>query len=80
MGAFLKGEPKKNIPPKVHDLLLVEIFAAYREIGELLKISRQPEMTQTLLDMKRGLDLAVTHLSPLPAQPQQHWDQLRMQA
>jgi hypothetical protein len=79
--AFTKSdESKKAVPQVVRDLLLAEIFVAYRETGELLRKSKNPDTIQTLLDMKRGLDLAVSHLSPLGAQSEQHWKQLRTQS
>lgn len=73
-------ESKTIIPQIVRDLLLVEIFTAYREVGELLKKSKNPDTTQTLLDIKRGFDLMVTHMAPLCAQSEQHWKQLREQS
>jgi len=72
-------ESKKAVPQIVRELLLTEIFAAYREVGMLLKKSKNAETTQTLLDMKRGLDLTVSHLSPLGAQSESRWEQLRAQ-
>lgn len=77
---FMKpDESNKSIPQSVRELLLVEIFSAYGEVGYLLKKSKSPETIQTLLDMKRGLDMALSHLSPLGAQSEQHWKQLRAQ-
>ncbi|HEU6447165.1 MAG TPA: hypothetical protein VFV23_01850 [Verrucomicrobiae bacterium] len=73
------GESANVIPQNVRALLLVEIFSAYREINELKRKSCPPDMAQTLMDIRRGLDLFLTHLSPLGVPSDSHWDQLRAQ-
>ena len=57
--------------------ILAEIFAAYQEAGNLYVKTSDAEIRQTLLEMKRCFDLAITLLSPLDAPSEGRFDNLR---
>jgi len=61
---------------KFKDALLVEIFKAYQESGEVYQKTTNPEIRQTVLDLKRCYDLSIHHLSPLGAQAEKLWEEL----
>ena len=64
---------------KFKDAILVEIFNAYQESVRVYQITTDPEIRQTVLDLKRGYDLAINHLSPLGPHTEQLWEELRTQ-
>lgn len=61
---------------KFKDAILVEIFNAYHESGTVYQKTANPEIRQTVLDMKRCYDLAIHHLSPLGVHAEKRWEEL----
>jgi hypothetical protein len=61
---------------KFKDAILAEIFKAYQESGAVYQKTADPEIRQTVLDLKRCYDLSIQHLSPLGAQAEQLWEEL----
>jgi hypothetical protein len=58
------------------DAILVEIFNAYQESGTIYQKTCDPEIRQTVLDLKRCYDLAINHLSPLAVPAEKLWEEL----
>ena len=58
------------------DTILVEIFSAYQESATVYQKTADPEIRQTVLDLKRCYDRTIHHLSPLGAAAEQLWEQL----
>jgi hypothetical protein len=61
---------------KFKDAILVEIFNAYQESGTVYQMTMNPEIRQTVLDLKRCYDLAIHHLSPLGVHAEKLWEEL----
>jgi hypothetical protein len=61
---------------KFKDAILVEIFNAYQESGTIYQKTTDPEIRQTVLDLKRCYDLAINHLSPLGVHTEKRWEEL----
>ncbi|HTX22255.1 MAG TPA: hypothetical protein VMD27_10425 [Candidatus Aquilonibacter sp.] len=74
-----KGQIETSEARKWKDALLKEIFDAYKESGALYKKTTNLETRQAILDMKRGFDLAIQHLSPSNAGAEKIWEELRAQ-
>jgi hypothetical protein len=61
---------------KVKDAILGEIFNAYHASGTVYQKTTNPEIRQTVLDLKRCYDLAIHHLSPLGIHAEKRWEEL----
>ena len=61
---------------KFKDTMLVEIFSAYQESATIFQKTTDPEVRQTVLDLKRCYDLAINHLSPLGVPAEKLWEEL----
>jgi hypothetical protein len=64
---------------KFKDTILVEILIAYRETAAVYQKTTNPEIRQTVLDLKRCYDRAIHHLSPLGVQAEKLRDELGAQ-
>jgi hypothetical protein len=61
---------------KFKDAILAEIFTAYQESGALYQKTTDPEVRQTVLDLKRCYDRSIHHLSPLGVHAEKLWEEL----
>jgi hypothetical protein len=61
---------------KLKDAILAEIFKAYQESGAVYQKTTDPEIRQTVLDLKRCYDLSIQHLSPLGVHAEKLWEEL----
>lgn len=61
---------------KFKETMLMEIFHAYRESATVYQKTTDPEVRQTLLDLKRCYDRAIHHLLPLAVHAEKHWEEL----
>lgn len=72
------GKTGKTASGPIVGALLVEFLEAYQETGRLYAKAKDPETRQTVLEMKRCLDLALTHLAPLDVHSETRLDNLRV--
>lgn len=58
------------------EMVLAEIFTAYRESATVYQKTTDPEIRRAVRDLKRGYDRAIHHLLPLAIQAEKLWDEL----
>ena len=71
------GRPDSVESQKLKDAILIEIFNAYQESGLIFQKTSDPEIRQTVLDLKRCYDRAIEHLSPLDVHSERRREELR---
>ncbi len=58
------------------EMVLAEIFTAYRESATVYQKTADPEIRRAVRDLKRCYDRAIHHLLPLEVQAEKLWDEL----
>lgn len=58
------------------EMVLAEIFNAYRESATVYQKTTDPEIRRAVRDLKRCYDRAIHHLLPLGIQAEKLWDEL----
>ncbi len=61
---------------KFKDTILIEILTAYQESATVYEKTTDPEIRQTVLDLKRCYDRVILHLSPLGSRAEKLWEDL----